>query len=65
MNEVHYVSTNGERSGRSSHFFDRAVLADDVCIIQNNRSKALESSFKYAVVTADLKSLDGEKVRTS
>lgn len=63
MTELHYVTANGERNGRSSHFFRDITDADTVYETQNRKAEQMGIKTRYSVATCPADGIDSKEIR--
>lgn len=63
--DAHFVSTNGGKTGRSSHFFFDSGKAKEIADIQNKRAVDLGIKTRYEVATISEKEVTlPDKIRS-
>ena len=63
MNQVHYTTVNGTRSGRASSFYKSITDADTVFETQNCKAEQMGIKSRYLVASCDSEGLEKKDIR--
>ena len=62
MQEVHFSTTNGERTGRASKFFHNKGSAESKVRMQNDKAVLMEIKTRYQVGTCGTEGIEGKDI---